>query len=132
MSQELSWLAWTVLMTALFPFPYVLNRIAVRGLGGAMANPAPTDPPLAAWAERAQRAHANAVENLVLFAPAVLLVQLLGRNSALTSAACALYFGARLLHYVVYTAGIPVLRTLCYFGGLVAVVLLVLRVLGWM
>lgn len=132
MSQELSWLAWTVLMTAFFPFPYVLNRIAVRGLMATMANPSPGDKPLAAWAERAQRAHANAVENLVLFVPAVLAVQVLGRNSALTAGACALYFGARLLHYVAYTAGIPVLRTLCYFAGLVAILLLVLRALGLM
>jgi uncharacterized MAPEG superfamily protein len=32
--------------------------------------------------------------------------------------AAEVYFFARLTHYVVYAAGIPVLRTLAYFVGL--------------
>jgi len=132
MSAELYWLAFTVLMTALFPVPYVLNRIARRGLMATMANPSPDDPPLAPWAERGRRAHANAVENLVLFAPLAIAVHVMQRGDALTAGACALYFVSRLLHYVIYVAGLPVLRTLAYAGGLVAVVLLAARVLGWL
>ena len=95
-----------------------------------MANPGRDDKPMAPWAERAHRAHANAVENLVLFAPAVLAVQVLGRGDALTVTACALYFFSRLVHYVVYAAGIPVARTLAFFGGWIGVAILVLRLLG--
>jgi uncharacterized MAPEG superfamily protein len=130
MSIELYWLSLTLAITALFAFPYVLNRIAVRGLLGAMRNPSPEDKPLAPWAERAQRAHANAVENLVLFAPAVLAIQLLNRGDPLTGMACALFFFSRLIHFVVYTAGIPVLRTLAFFGGWAGVAILVARLLG--
>lgn len=130
MSKEIYWLALTLLMTALFWLPYVLNRMAVRGVMGTMANPAPGDRPLAAWAERAQRAHANAVENLVLFAPAVLAVQVMGKGDATTAFACALYFFSRLAHFVVYTAGVPVARTLAFVGGWVAILILVLRLLG--
>ena len=43
MSIELFWLTLTVVMTALFWIPYILDRIAVRGLMGAMANPSPAD-----------------------------------------------------------------------------------------
>ena len=130
MSTELFWLCWTLAATALFPFPYVLNRVAVRGVIRTMGNPSPDDKPLAPWAERAQRAHANAVENLVLFAPAVLAVHLLNRGDSLTAAACGLYFAARMIHYVVYTAGIPVVRTLAYFGGWAAIAILIARLLG--
>lgn len=130
MTKELFWLAATLAMSALFALPYVLNRIAVRGLMGTMANPSSSDAPLAAWAERAKRAHANAIENLVVFAPAALAVHVAGIGSPLTAAACALYFGSRLVHYVVYAAGLPVIRTLAYFGGLAAIALLVLRLLG--
>jgi uncharacterized MAPEG superfamily protein len=130
MSKELWWLALTLAMTALFAFPYVLNRIAVRGLMGAMANPSPDDKPVPAWARRAQCAHANAVENLVVFAPAVLAVQAAGRGDSLTAAACGLYCFSRLLHYVVYTAGIPVARTLAFFGGWAGIAILVARLLG--
>lgn len=130
MSRELYWLAWTLAMTALFSFPYVLNRLAVRGLGGVIANPSADDKPLAAWAQRAQRAHANATENLVLFAPAVLAVSFTQRGDGLTATACALYFASRGVHYVVYTFGIPGLRTLAFFGGWIAIAILVLRLLG--
>lgn len=130
MSQELFWLALTVGLTALFCLPYVLNRVAVRGLGGTLANPLPTDKPLADWAQRAQRAHANATENLVMFAPAVLAVHALGKADKLTAMACTVYFFARLVHYLVYTLGIPGARTLAWTAGWLATLVLVARVLG--
>ena len=43
MSSELFWLVLTVAMTGLFWVPYILDRIMVRGLMGAMANPSPSD-----------------------------------------------------------------------------------------
>lgn len=128
--QELQWLALTLAATALFAFPYVLNRIAVRGLFGTLANPAADDKPLSSWAQRAQRAHLNAVENLVLFAPAAIAVAITQRGDGLTATACAVYFFARVLHYLVYTAGIPVVRTLAFFAGWGAVAVLLARLLG--
>jgi uncharacterized MAPEG superfamily protein len=130
MSNELYWLSLSLAATALLCFPYVLNRVAVRGLTGLLANPSSTDKPLADWAQRAQRAHANAVENLVVFAPAALAVHVLGRGDGLTAAACALYFYSRLVHFVAYTLGIPGLRTLAFFGGWVGIAFLVARLLG--
>lgn len=132
MTPELHWLALTLLMTAVLAFPYVLNRLAVRGLRGVLANPTPADAPLAAWAQRAQRAHANAVENLVLFAPAALGVHLLGRGDSLTSGACAVYFAARAVHYGAYTLGIPGVRTAAYGVGFGASIVLIARLLGWL
>ena len=41
MTTELYWLTLTALMTALFRVPYVLNRMAVNGLGGTHAGTAP-------------------------------------------------------------------------------------------
>ena len=127
---ELCWLAWTLLVTLLACFPYVLNRFARRGLVGLVANPSADDIPLAAWAQRAQRAHANAVENLVVFAPAVLAVVALHREDSLTAIACAVYFVSRTLHLIVYSAGSPVVRTLAFFGGWFATLVLILRLLG--
>ncbi len=131
MTAEVHWLALTLLATSVMAFPYVLNRIAVRGLVGAMANPSPTDKPQSDWANRAQRAHANAVENLVVFAPAVFAVQATGTGNNMTALACTIYFFARLTHYVVYAAGIPGLRTLSYAAGLASTIYLILRALGW-
>lgn len=132
MSLEIHWLTLTLGLTLLFWLPYVLNRLVVRGVGGTVANPRPDDAPLAAWAQRAKAAHANAVENLAVFAPAVLAVHALGLSSSLTVFACALYFWSRLAHFVVYTLGIPLARTLAFTGGWVATVLLVARLAGLM
>ena len=41
MPNELNWLALTTAVTGLLWMPYILDRIAVRGLAGAMANPKP-------------------------------------------------------------------------------------------
>jgi len=128
MSKEMFWLVLTVAMTGLFWVPYILDRTMVRGLVGAMANPSPSDKPQAAWAQRMMAAHTNAVENLVIFAPLVLAAQFMSITTAATAFACALYFWSRLAHVVVYTLGIPVLRTLSFVGGFVAQAILVLAI----
>lgn len=128
MSPELFWLTLTTAMTGLFWVPYILDRMLVRGLIGAMGNPRPDAKPQSPWAQRQMRAHANAVENLVVFATLVLTAHALGISSGATATACAVYFWARLVHYVVYTLGIPVLRTLSFAVGFVAQAVLVLAI----
>ena len=130
MSKELFWLVCSVGVTSLYWVPYVLNRLVVRGLKGLLANPLPTDKPLSAWAQRAKQAHANEIENLAAFAPAVIVVHMLNRGDALTAGACALYFASRLIYFFVYTAGIPGLRTLAFTGGWIGIALLVARLFG--
>lgn len=128
MSKEIFWLVLTVAMTGLLWVPYILDRVTVRGLVAAMGNPSPSAKPQSAWAQRLMAAHTNAVENLVIFAPLVLVAQALGIATAATAFACALYFWSRLAHAVVYTLGIPVLRTLSFVGGFVAQAMLALAI----
>jgi uncharacterized MAPEG superfamily protein len=128
MTNELFWLVLTVAMTGLMWLPYILDRIMVRGLMGAMANPSPSDKAQSVWAQRMMAAHTNAVENLIVFAPLVLTARALNIATAVTAFACALYFWSRLAHVVVFTLGIPVLRTLSFAGGFVAQALLVLAI----
>ncbi len=129
MKTEIFWLTLTAIMTGLFWAPYILDRIAVRGLMGAMANPSPDHKPQHAWAERAQLAHYNAVENLVVFASLVAAAQFAGVSTPLTALGCCIYFWGRLAHYLVFTAGIPVLRTLSWFAGVVGQALIALPLL---
>jgi len=132
MSHEIFWLALTLGLTLLFWVPYVLNRMVVRGIWGALANPRADDAPQPAWAQRARAAHANAIENLAVFAPAAIAIHVAGLGNPLTDLACTLYFGSRLVHFLVYTAGIPVLRTLAFLAGWGGTVILVARLLGWL
>ena len=126
MPKELFWLTLTIAMTGLLWVPYILDRASVRGLSGAMGNPSPSDAPQSAWAQRMMAAHTNAVENLVLFAPLVLILQDLKISNDTTVLACAVYFWARLAHYLIYTFGIPVARTLAFTVAWLATAVLVL------
>lgn len=130
MTSELYWLTATALMTALFWVPYILNRISVQGMMAALSYPTEDTPKQTGWAERAMKAHYNAAENLVVFAPLVLTLHVLGLSTALTASAAAIYFFARLAHYVVYLAGIPVARTLAFAVGWAAQISIGLVVLG--
>jgi uncharacterized MAPEG superfamily protein len=42
------------------------------------------------------------------------------------------YFFARLAHFIVYTSGIPVMRTLMFTVGWAAQLVILFSILGWM
>ncbi len=130
MTKELMWLTLTVILTGVLWVPYILDRVMVRGLMGAMANPARDDKPQHGWAQRLYFAHTNAVDNLVIFAPLVLILDVMGHSTQSTVIACAVYFWARLAHAIIYAIGIPVLRTLAFTVGFLAQAALVLAVFG--
>ena len=128
MTSELMSLAWVAALHLVIWVPYILNAIAVRGLSEAVGYPE-NPAPLAPWAERMKAAHYNAVENFVVFAALVLTANVAGVSNDTTVMACNLYFWARLVHVIVYTAGIPWLRTLSFAVGWVASVMLLLQLL---
>ena len=116
-TSELHALALITTATALMWVPYVCGRMATFGILAPIGNPGPgypIDPP---WMDRARRAHANAVENLAVFAPLVLIAAMVGLSTPVTSAAAWTYVVARLVHYAIYAAGIPVVRTLAFLVG---------------
>ena len=130
MKPELFWLALTATMTGLFWIPYILNRAVRRGVPGAFLTPKMEEAPVEAeWAQRAKRAHYNAVENLVVFTALIVTAQLAGVSNATTAFAAALYFWARLGHFVVLTLGIPYARTVIWTASWVAEMIIAWQVL---
>ena len=120
MTDELYYLALTASLTAFMWVPYVLNRFASWGLRTTFGN-RENPPPMAPWAERAKRAHSNAIENLVVFGLLVLAAHAIGvQNHHATAPAAMMYFWARAGHYVVYTLGIPYVRTALFLVGFMA------------
>ena len=79
---------------------------------------------------RIKRAHANAVENLVIFAPLALAVQMTSVSTTTTATACMVYFFARLVHVVAYIAAVPLVRTLAFTAGFFSQMALALTLLG--
>jgi uncharacterized MAPEG superfamily protein len=130
LSPELYWLTLTTLITGLMWVPYILNRLAEKGPLKATWDPHGDTTTRVPWADRMMRAHQNAVENLVVFAPLVLALQIAGISSTATVSACVVYFFTRLAHYIVFTLGIPFVRVLTFATGVAAQVTLAMALLG--
>ena len=129
MKTELLYLALVTAFTGLMWVPYVLDRIAVGGLMEAVgypANPKPQSP----WAQRLKKAHANAVENLVVFAALILTAQALGIASAVIGSAAVVYFWARLVHAAAFAFAVPWVRTLAFTVGFLAQAAVAWQILG--
>jgi uncharacterized MAPEG superfamily protein len=59
----------------------------------------------------------------------VLAVHADTNTSGAVATACGVYFFARLAHYVMFAAGVPVLRTLAFLAGFGAQVFVLLQLL---
>lgn len=127
---ELYWLTLSALAVGLLWVPHILQLIVQEGLFRAVYDPAREVPHKAAWAQRARRAHANAVENIAVFAPLAVLVAMTGTGSGLTAGAAMVFFYARLGHYIAYALAIPVMRVVLFLVGSVCQLILGLAVLG--
>jgi uncharacterized MAPEG superfamily protein len=116
MKTELLYLTLVTALTGLIWVPYILDRTVRWGLADTVGYPTERKAQ-SAWAERMMRAHANAVENLVVFAALVLAAQAAGIGNGATAAACVVYFWARVVHLLAYTFAIPWIRTLAFVAG---------------
>ena len=87
------------------------------GLYGRERAPAP-------WAEKAKKAHYNAVENLAPFAALVLVAQAAGAANSTTAMASVVYFWARVAHYLFAISAIPYVRTLTFTIGWIAIMVI--------
>ncbi len=115
MTIELTYLAWTALLTGALWLPYVTAQVMVNGLltPDNYTDPS-TRPPLPAWGLRANRAHMNAVESFAPFAVMVLIIHVTEQSNSTTAMLCMAFFWLRLVHAVVHLAGWPFLRTVVF------------------
>ena len=121
MSDELTYLTYTAILTVLLWVPYILNQITTLGLLNALGYPENAHPG-ADWARRLKAAHYNAVENLVVFATLVLIVEVSGIGSGATAFSSMIFFFARIVHVLSYTFAVPYVRTLSFAVSFFAVI----------
>jgi uncharacterized MAPEG superfamily protein len=82
---------------------------------------------LPGWAGRARRAQLNMIENMVLFAPLIIIADIAGRDNGMTQLGAQMFFWARAAYAVLYVAGIPYLRTLAWVVSVVGLVMIFLQ-----
>jgi uncharacterized MAPEG superfamily protein len=107
---ELKLLVWSTVLALAQMLIALLTAIAQVGFLPLIGN-RQNLPALEGWAGRAQRAHRNMLESLVIFAALVLVAQSAGRTNAATALGAQLFFWGRLAYAPVYIVGIPWLRT---------------------
>jgi uncharacterized MAPEG superfamily protein len=81
------------------------------------------------WVGRAQRAHRNMLENLPLFAAAVLATAAAGKGNDTTALGAQIFFYARLVYVPVYLVGIHWMRTLVWTVSMVGLVMILSQLL---
>jgi uncharacterized MAPEG superfamily protein len=128
MKPELVWLLWAVALT------FAQMLLAVSGATLQVGLPALAGnreglPAFTGWAGRANRAHHNMLESLVLFAALVLIAVESGKTNSTTLLGAQLFVWARLAYAVVYVAGIPWLRTLVWLVSVVGMILIFCQLL---
>jgi len=126
MTVELTLLLWTVALS--------VGQAAIGAVGGILQVGLPTmagnrdpEPTLVGWVGRANRAHRNLLESLVLFAILVLIAQAMGTTTEQTVLGAQLFFWARVAYVPVYLFGIPWLRTGVWAVSTVGLVLIFLE-----
>jgi uncharacterized MAPEG superfamily protein len=123
MPLELKLLAWSVALA--FVQMLVAASAATLQVGLPMlAGNRDNLPKFVGWAGRAQRAHFNMLESLVLFAALVLVAQVTGRLNAMTALGAQLFFWARLVYAAVYIVGVPWLRTAVWAVSIVGLLMI--------
>src|SRR5258706_16377255 len=123
MKPELMWLLWAVALTVVQMLIAVTGATLQVGLPKLAGNREGM-PPLTGWVGRAERAHFNMLESLVLFAALVVIAVLANKTNSTTLMAAQLFVWARLAYAIIYLAGIPWLRTLVWLLPALALALL--------
>lgn len=79
--------------------------------------------------KRTTRLKNNMIENMVLFAPVVLLASATGVSTGDTVLGAQIFFFARVVHAVIYLAGLPLIRPLAWMVSLVGIIMIALALL---
>jgi len=128
MTTDLTYLAWTALLTASLWIPYIAAQVMANGLLSPQNYVDPTPRKVPLWGQRANRAHLNAVESFAPFAALVLIAHVAGKADAATAFWAMAFFWLRLAHAVVYWLAFPFVRTVIFTLGWIAVVALFVHV----
>lgn len=89
-----------------------------------------TMPTVKPWVERADRAQRNHHDNLAMIAAVILVAQVTGQTDGVTAIASMTLLGFRITHSLTYIWGIPTVRSLAYFGSIIALGVIVWRILS--
>ncbi len=125
-SMELTMLMWASILYVVQILIAALAADMQNGVTWGLGNREDI-PAVEGWGGRAKRAHVNMSESLLPFACLVLIAYSLGRTGELSTLGAEIFLVSRMAYAVLYIAGVKVLRSLAYFGGLAGMVLIIVQ-----
>src|SRR5579864_6877409 len=123
MSIDLKLLIWSVALTLVQMVIALMGAQMQVGLPPLVGN-RENLPVMLGWAGRAQRAHRNMLESIVLFAILVLVANATGKANATTALGAELFFWSRIAYAAIYLAGIPWARTAAWGVSVVGLLMI--------
>ena len=123
MRPELNLLVWAVALAVVQVLVAVTGAFNQVGLMKLVGNREGM-PEITGWGGRAERAHLNMVQNLVLFAALVLVAVAAGKTNDVTLLGAQIFLWSRVAYAAIYVAGIAWLRTLSWVASVVGLVLI--------
>ena len=117
------------LATALGIIQMAWGAFAARGQQGLKWASGPRDEPrpVTGVAGRLQRAFANFLETYPFFAAAVLMVIVSDTRGGLSEAGAITFLAARIVYVPLYASGVPRIRSLVWFIGLIGLILVLIQ-----
>lgn len=86
--------------------------------------------PWSGWNDRLNRAIRNQIEAMSIFAPILLSVEIANLNNETTAMGAQIFVITRVAHAVVYTAGVPWVRTTAWAIGVAGIVMVASPLFG--
>ncbi|MGA9573937.1 MAG: MAPEG family protein [Lysobacterales bacterium] len=123
-SMELTMLMWASVLYVVQIMAAALAAEIQNGLAWGLGN-REVVPAVKGWGGRAKRAHVNMSESLLPFACLVLIAYSLGRTGEFSVLGAEIFLLSRLAYAALYIAGVKVLRSLAYFGGMAGMALII-------
>ncbi len=112
---------WILLVGGLLPYVWVATAKAAKGYN----NNDPRDlSQYTGWRGRAYAAHGNAHEAFPLFAASVLLATIRGADATVVNVAATVWLSVRVLHYITYVQDMATARSLIWFVGTFAAIVI--------
>jgi uncharacterized MAPEG superfamily protein len=129
MTTELQMLAWSTALLIVLVLIQALAGIQGQGLLQQMG-PRDDQPAPKKYHARMLRVVDNHREGLIMFAPLVLIAAIAQISNQWTVLGAQLFFYSRVVHALLYIAGVPMVRPLAWTVGVIGIVMVLLAVLG--
>ena len=130
MPLELKLLGWSVVLLLLQIVLQAATSSSELGLPYAMSPRDEGHEPRSLYARRIRRALGNFLETYPAFVALALGLVVARKTGGIGEIGAEIYLAARVLHLIVYAAGISVVRTLFWAISIVGLIMMLVRLLG--